>query len=116
MLCSAGALTKRGQQRQCHSHGQHTVTECACVFLSLQRLEAHPKVRRVYYPGLASHPDHDIAKQQVGRAAVVSCFCSVWLQRGVCAVFANDAAVVGVQLQLHQRQQLQTAAGRAQPV
>ncbi len=33
-----------------------------------QRLEVHPKVRRVYYPGLASHPDHDIAKQQVGRA------------------------------------------------
>ncbi|MHB1908630.1 MAG: trans-sulfuration enzyme family protein [Nitrososphaerales archaeon] len=26
-------------------------------------LEAHPKVSRVYYPGLASHPDHKIAKQ-----------------------------------------------------
>ena len=24
-------------------------------------LEAHPKVRRVHYPGLASHPDHDLA-------------------------------------------------------
>ena len=24
-------------------------------------LEAHPRVRRVWYPGLASHPDHAIA-------------------------------------------------------
>ncbi|PRW58599.1 cystathionine gamma-synthase [Chlorella sorokiniana] len=38
-----------------------------------QRLEAHPKVRRVYYPGLASHPDHEIAKQQMsGFGGVVS--------------------------------------------
>ncbi|CAH8327903.1 unnamed protein product [Eruca vesicaria subsp. sativa] len=28
-------------------------------------LEAHPKVSRVYYPGLPSHPDHHIAKQQM---------------------------------------------------
>ena len=26
-------------------------------------LEAHPKVRRVWYPGLASHPDHAVAKR-----------------------------------------------------
>ena len=28
-------------------------------------LETHPKVNKVYYPGLASHPQHDIAKQQM---------------------------------------------------
>lgn len=28
-------------------------------------LEAHPKVERVLYPGLASHPDHGIAKTQM---------------------------------------------------
>lgn len=28
-------------------------------------LEAHPKVRRVWYPGLESHPDHEIAKAQM---------------------------------------------------
>jgi O-succinylhomoserine sulfhydrylase len=27
-------------------------------------LEAHPKVRRVLYPGLASHPQHELAKRQ----------------------------------------------------
>jgi cystathionine gamma-lyase len=28
-------------------------------------LEGHPKVDRVFYPGLASHPQHDIASQQM---------------------------------------------------
>ncbi len=28
-------------------------------------LEKHPKVARVYYPGLASHPQHELAKKQM---------------------------------------------------
>ncbi len=28
-------------------------------------LEAHPKVKRVMYPGLTSHPQHDLAKRQM---------------------------------------------------
>ncbi|XWS40905.1 hypothetical protein CRYUN_Cryun17cG0036200 [Craigia yunnanensis] len=36
-------------------------------------LEGHPRVRRVYYPGLPSHPEHEIAKQQMtGFGGVVS--------------------------------------------
>ncbi|KAL3629395.1 cAMP-dependent protein kinase regulatory subunit Cgs1 [Castilleja foliolosa] len=36
-------------------------------------LEAHPKITRVYYPGLASHPEHDLAKKQMtGFGGVVS--------------------------------------------
>jgi cystathionine gamma-synthase len=36
-------------------------------------LEEHPKVRRVWYPGLASHPDHTVAHQQMqGYGGVVS--------------------------------------------
>jgi O-succinylhomoserine sulfhydrylase len=36
-------------------------------------LEAHPAVDRVYYPGLASHPQHELAKrQQRGYGAIVS--------------------------------------------
>ncbi|KAK2655593.1 hypothetical protein Ddye_008645 [Dipteronia dyeriana] len=36
-------------------------------------LEAHPKVKCVYYPGLTSHPEHDIAKRQMtGFGGVVS--------------------------------------------
>ena len=30
-----------------------------------QFLEGHPKIERVYYPGLASHPDHAIARRQM---------------------------------------------------
>jgi cystathionine gamma-synthase len=36
-------------------------------------LESHPKVERVYYPGLPSHPEHDIAVRQMrGFGGVVS--------------------------------------------
>ncbi|XP_076901552.1 cystathionine gamma-synthase 1, chloroplastic-like [Bidens hawaiensis] len=36
-------------------------------------LEAHPKVKRVYYPGLQSHPEHELAKKQMtGYGGVVS--------------------------------------------
>lgn len=36
-------------------------------------LEGHPAIRRVYYPGLPSHPDHEIACQQMsGFGGVVS--------------------------------------------
>jgi len=30
-----------------------------------QFLAAHPKVRRVYYPGLPTHPQYDLAKRQM---------------------------------------------------
>jgi cystathionine gamma-synthase len=29
-------------------------------------LESHPSVRRVYYPGLPSHPDYPVAREQMG--------------------------------------------------
>lgn len=29
------------------------------------RLEQHPRIARVHYPGLASHPQHELAKQQM---------------------------------------------------
>ncbi|RME09017.1 MAG: cystathionine gamma-synthase [Ardenticatenia bacterium] len=36
-------------------------------------LEAHPKVRRVYYPGLPSHPQHELAaRQQRGFGGMVT--------------------------------------------
>lgn len=38
-----------------------------------RRLEAHPQVERVYYPGLASHPQHELAKrQQASGGAILS--------------------------------------------
>ena len=36
-------------------------------------VEAHPKVSRVFYPGLESHPDHEVARAQMnGYGGVVS--------------------------------------------
>ena len=42
--------------------------------LALARwLERHPRIERVWYPGLASHPDHEIARRQMtGFGGVVS--------------------------------------------
>ena len=38
-----------------------------------QRLEAHPKVKRVAHPGLPSHPQHELAKSQM--SGFTSPFC-----------------------------------------
>src|SRR5438034_8371241 len=29
-----------------------------------RHLDAHPKVKKVFYPGLPSHPQHDVARRQ----------------------------------------------------
>jgi cystathionine gamma-synthase len=48
---------------------QHNANGCALATF----LETHPKVRRVHYPGLSSHPSHAIARQQMrGFGGVVS--------------------------------------------
>ncbi|RCS58299.1 O-succinylhomoserine sulfhydrylase [Parvibium lacunae] len=47
--------------------------QCANALALAHWLEAHPKVARVYYPGLASHPQHALAqRQQRWGGAVVS--------------------------------------------
>jgi cystathionine gamma-synthase len=47
---------------------QNANGQCVAEFL-----ESHPKVRRVWYPGLASHPDHAVARaQMLGFGGVVS--------------------------------------------
>ncbi len=38
-----------------------------------QYLENHPKVKRVYYPGLSSHPQHELAKRQMRGFGGVVC-------------------------------------------
>ena len=50
------------------------VTRQNASALELARwLEAHPKVEAVYYPGLESHPEHEVAKAQMrGYGGVIS--------------------------------------------
>ncbi|WP_086465345.1 trans-sulfuration enzyme family protein [Oceanibaculum nanhaiense] len=38
---------------------------CANALAIAQWLEAHPKIEKVIYPGLASHPQHELAKRQM---------------------------------------------------
>ena len=40
---------------------------CANATTLAEMLEGHPKVERVWYPGLASHPDHDVADRLLPR-------------------------------------------------
>lgn len=40
---------------------------CASAMAIAEWLEKHPKVRRVFYPGLKSHPQHDLATRQMIR-------------------------------------------------
>ena len=39
--------------------------QCASALTIAQWLERHPKVRRVFYPGLESHPQHVLARRQM---------------------------------------------------
>ena len=38
---------------------------CETAMIIAKALEAHPSVEKVYYPGLASFPQHDLAKRQM---------------------------------------------------
>jgi methionine-gamma-lyase len=45
--------------------GPRMKTHCENAVKVAQFLEKHPKVKKVNYPGLASHPQHDLAKKQM---------------------------------------------------
>ena len=53
-LCLRGTKTLAVRMRQ-HDESARVLAEV---------LEAHPKVSHVFYPGLASHPQHELAKRQ----------------------------------------------------
>jgi cystathionine beta-lyase/cystathionine gamma-synthase len=39
--------------------------QCANALVVSRFLEAHPRVKRVFHPGLAGHPQHELAKRQM---------------------------------------------------
>jgi methionine-gamma-lyase len=45
--------------------GLRVERQCANALAVAQFLEKHPKVAKVHYPGLKSHPDHALAKRQM---------------------------------------------------
>lgn len=53
--------------------GLRVAQQNATAMRVAEYLAAHPKIERVWYPGLPSHPDHEIAKKQMsGFGGVVS--------------------------------------------
>jgi cystathionine gamma-synthase len=40
-----------------------------------RRLSEHPVVRRVFYPGLADHPGHELARRQMDGFGTMLAFC-----------------------------------------
>ena len=54
-------LTLRG----CRSLGARMSMHCANARMVVDVLVAHPAIERVNWPGLASHPGHDVAKNQM---------------------------------------------------
>src|SRR5262249_29808919 len=76
---------------------------CASALKIAAWLERHPKVRRVFYPGLASHPQHALAKKQMhGFGGMISAALAGtldgsrrFLQR--CRLFAVAESLGGVE-------------------
>ncbi|MDF1761490.1 MAG: PLP-dependent aspartate aminotransferase family protein [Coxiellaceae bacterium] len=76
---------------------------CESAMKIAQWLEQHPKVNKVYYPGLASHPQHELAKKQMRDfGGMVSCDLDMdeagakrMLER--CKIFALAESLGGVE-------------------
>jgi len=69
-------------------------------------LEAHPKVEAVYYPGLPSHPQYEIAKKQMtGFSGMLSILVTVDAKKVVNAVklFAQATSLGGVESLIEHR-------------
>jgi cystathionine gamma-synthase len=61
-----------------------------------ERLEKHPRVERVFYPGLASHPSHAVARAQMrGFGGVVSFIVKGGLAAGSAVVDAMKLPRIG---------------------
>jgi cystathionine beta-lyase/cystathionine gamma-synthase len=48
--------------------------QCASAQILAERLERHPRVRKVLYPGLASHPDRALAARQMSASGAIITF------------------------------------------
>lgn len=48
--------------------------QCANALELARRLEAHPKVTRVFHPGLPSHPHHELARRQMRAFGAILAF------------------------------------------
>jgi cystathionine beta-lyase/cystathionine gamma-synthase len=62
--------------------------QASSAFELAKRLEAHPKVSRILYPGLRSHPDHEIAVRQMTDFGTIIAF-DIANESGLISEFIN---------------------------
>lgn len=48
--------------------------QCESAKILADYFESHPKVKRVWYPGLESHPQHETSKEQMPMGGAMICF------------------------------------------
>lgn len=76
---------------------------CENAMAIAQFLEQHPKVEKVIYPGLSSHPQHELAKQQMSQfGGMISAVLSGGIETSKrflerCQVFALAESLGGVE-------------------
>jgi cystathionine beta-lyase/cystathionine gamma-synthase len=78
-------------------------------------LDAHPKIAKVYYPGLPSHPQHELAKRQMhGFGGMVTAVlvgglapAKRFLER--CEIFALAESLGGVESLIEHRASIEGA-------
>ncbi len=78
-LTLRGARTLAVRMRQHSTNAEHLV----------EALRGHPKVRRVFYPGLAEHPGHDVAARQMAAFGGMVSFTHVDGEDGALGVCAR---------------------------
>ena len=91
-------------------------TQCKNAVAVASFLEQHPNIEKVYYPGLATHPNHDIAKQQMtnGFGSIISILVKGGMQEainvaGKLNIFKHATSLGGVESLVEHRR---TAEGK----
>lgn len=84
--------------------------QCANALELAQRLEKHPAVEHVFYPGLPSHPGHETAKKQMrgyfgGMLSFIAAGGETAAQRAVerCEIFVPATSLGGVESLIERR-------------
>jgi O-succinylhomoserine sulfhydrylase len=69
--------------------------QCRTAEAIARFLESHPKVTRVLYPGLPSHPQYELAKRQMAKGGTVVC-CDIAGDKEACFRFLDALRLVDI--------------------
>jgi len=69
--------------------------QCRTAEAIARFLEAHPKITRVLYPGLPSHPQHELAKRQMKLGGSIVC-CDIAGDKDACFRFLDTLRLVDI--------------------